>query len=133
MMNKRLVFLAITLLAMLVLVSGCRKSVPTDSYSGNAPTEKYSAEKIKNSIIRAGASLGWVIVPAAKNQLEGTLNVRAHTLVVTIDYSAAGYKIQYKSSVNMEYKNGKIHPQYRNWVLNLQRHIDTEIATISAR
>ena len=132
-MNKRILFLAVALLLVLVAASGCRKSIPVETYSGGVAVENVTLEKVKNAIIRAGASLGWAIVPAGENQLEGTLHVRAHTAVVTIDYSKTSYTIRHKSSVNLDYKDGQIHPQYRNWVLNLQRHIDVELAVANTQ
>jgi len=131
MMNKRFILLMIALLV--IASTGCRKSIPLETYSGGVSIEQPTMEKVKTAIIRAGASLGWAIVPADKGQLEGSLNVRAHKLVVTIDYSETAYRVNYKSSVNLDYKDGKIHPQYRNWVLNLQRQIDVEMASLNAR
>ena len=131
--NRRILSLVVVLLVVLVAASGCRKTIPVESYSAAVKVQDVSADKVKNSIIRAGASLGWVILPVAENRLEGTLNVRAHQLVVNIDYSNTSYMISYKSSTNLSYKDGKIHPQYRNWVLNLQQHIDVELTTVNAQ
>ena len=129
-MNRRILSLLVVLMVMLAVASGCRKSIPIGSYGSNVDRHNVSADEVKTAIIRAGASLGWVIVPAGDNMLEATLNVRAHTLVVDIDYTSEHYLVRYKSSINLDYKDGKIHPQYRNWVLNLQRHVDIELATL---
>ena len=133
MSNRRIFSLVIVLLVVFVAVSGCRKQVPADPFTGGVGTQNLSAEKVKNSIIRAGAQLGWAIVPSGKNTLIGTLRVRSHTLVMDIDYSPTVYTVRYKSSINMEYQNGMIHPQYHTWMANLQRQIDVELATAGTR
>ena len=132
-MNRRILCLTVVLLVVLVAAVGCRKSIPLESYSGGVAVENATPEKAKTAIMRAGASLGWVIAPSGDNKLEGTLRVRAHTLVVDIDYSSTRYTIRHKSSTNLDYQGDQIHPQYRNWVLNLQRHIDAEMAAANTR
>ena len=133
MSNRRIFSLVVLLLVVFVAASGCRKQVPAEPFSSGIGTKGMSSERVKNSIIRAGAALGWAIVPSGKNMLTGTLRARAHTLVVDIDYSPTVYTVRYKSSVNMEYKDGKIHPQYHTWMANLHRHIDVELAIAGTR
>ena len=133
MRNKRIIFLLFILCVVLVMAVGCRKGIPVETYSSGVAMEQATLDKVKNTIMRVGSSLGWAIVPLTEGQLQGTLNVRAHSLVVTIDYSETRYSIRYKSSINLDYKDDKIHPQYRNWVLNLQRHIDAEMPTANLR
>jgi hypothetical protein len=92
--------------------------------TGKAVTES----QVRSAIVTAGTSLGWQIADTGKGKLQGTLNLRTHTAVVDIPYSAKAYSIVYKSSVNLNEANGSIHSNYNGWVQNLDRAIRTEIS-----
>ena len=50
--------------------------------------------------------------------MNGTLILRTHTAEIEIPYSAGGYSIAYKSSVNLQ-EGGNIHRNYNGWIQNL--------------
>lgn len=126
---KKHVILVFVLVVSLVTVAGCAKKVPTDVYGSSIPhTAKLESNSVAEGIIKAGHELGWAILPSGENTLEATLRVRNHVLVCSIEYSQANYKITYKSSENLRYKNGKIHSSYKRWLTNLQKGIDRELA-----
>lgn len=83
--------------------------------------------KVKTAIMVAGTSLGWKMAEVSPGLVQGTLNLRKHTAIVDIPYSAAKYSIVYKSSINLDEKDGQIHKNYNSWVQNLSKKIGTEL------
>jgi hypothetical protein len=101
---------------------------PTMWMPGVEPT----AEKLSRAIIAACVKLGWVCQVASPGEITGRLNLRSHEANVRITYTAEKYSIYYVSSTNLRYnaEENTIHRNYNNWVLNLQRHINSEVASI---
>jgi hypothetical protein len=129
-MKKRiLAAAAITALAM--TVGGCARTAPilnvNDAPVHAASGKALSTAQVRTAIMAAGAGLGWKFVDVGPGRLEGTLNLRAHTAVVMIPYSAKTYAITYKSSENLNETNGTIHSNYNGWVQNLDRAIQQEL------
>lgn len=119
--------LAAVVLAALAF-AGCR-TAPVYNVN-NAPVEMgLSTEQIEEAIIKAGASLGWKIEKVAPGHMVGILDIRSHHAEVDIPYTKKSYDIIYKSSYNLKYKNGKIHSNYNDWVRNLDRAIQRELAS----
>ena len=83
--------------------------------------------QVKSAIMIAGTSLGWQMAEVSPGLIQGTLNLRKHTAVVDIPYSAAKYSIVYRSSINLDEKDGQIHKNYNSWVQNLSKKIGTEL------
>jgi len=96
---------------------------PVTSASGKA----VSAEEVRKSIVRAGVTLGWKMNAETPGKVIGTLNVRKHTAVVEIPYSAKSYSINYKSSENLDAADGQIHNNYNGWIKNLAKGIDAQL------
>lgn len=84
-------------------------------------------EQVKSAIMIAGTSLGWQMAEISPGLIQGTLNLRKHTAVVDIPYSSAKYSIVYKSSINLDERDGQIHKNYNSWVQNLSKKIGTEL------
>ena len=87
-----------------------------------------SNAQVKTAIANAGTSLGWQMAEIRPGMIQGTLNLRKHTAIVDIPYSATKYSIVYKSSINLDEKDGEIHKNYNGWVQNLSKKIGTELA-----
>lgn len=85
------------------------------------------AAQVKTAIMVAGTSLGWNMTEVRPGLIQGTLNLRNHTAVVDIPYSATKYSIVYKSSINLDEKDGQIHKNYNSWVQNMNRKIGSEL------
>ena len=83
--------------------------------------------QVKTAIMFAGTSLGWKMAEVSPGLIQGTLNLRKHTAVVDIPYSATKYSIVYKSSINLDEKDGHIHKNYNSWVQNLSNKIGGEL------
>jgi len=97
----------------------------TVSTQANKPL---SAQEVRAAIVRAGAGLGWVMKDEGPGKLTGILNLRTHTAEVDIPYSASSYAIRYKSSVNLQAADGKIHRNYNGWIQNLSRSINAQLS-----
>lgn len=90
-------------------------------------TNPMPVAKVKTSILAAGTELGWKMADIGPGVIQGTLNLRKHTAVVDITYTATKYSIVYKSSINLDEKDGQIHKNYNSWVQNLSRKIGAEV------
>ena len=102
----------------------------TDTPVAWLPGVEQSADKVARAIITACARLGWVCTIASPGEIAGRLNLRSHQADVRIPYSTEKSSILYVSSENLRYDAGEntIHRNYNNWVLNLQRQINAELA-----
>lgn len=87
-----------------------------------------SNDQVRAAIMRAGAGLGWQMRDEGPNLLVGTLQLRTHTAVVEIPYSSRTYGIKYRSSVNLEERDGNIHKNYNGWIQNLTRGINAQLS-----
>ena len=114
-----------------VLLVGCRTAdlynVPSAPVTG---TKALSMEDVELAIKRAGAGLGWQIVPKAPGKAEGILVLRDHRAVVDITYDTKAYSIMYKDSSNLNYDGKMIHSNYNGWIQNLDKAIRTQLSLI---
>jgi len=85
---------------------------------------------VRKAIGAAGATLGWQIVDLKPGLAQGTLNLRNHTAVVEIPYTATSYSILYKSSVNLGEGGGEIHRNYNGWIQFLDNGIKAELTRL---
>ena len=131
-MSKALV-IAIAIATALLAVSACVQhpiyqvqDAQVVTTSGKALTNA----QVRQAIVTAGTALGWTVVEAQPGKLEGTLNLRTHTAVVDIPYSATAYSIVFKRGDNLNVEGDKIHKNYNGWVQNLDRGIRTELSRL---
>jgi hypothetical protein len=94
----------------------------------NASGKALTRDQVRGAIVRAGGALGWQMADEGPGKLVGTINLRKHTAVIEIPYSASGYAIKYRSSVELNEANGQIHKNYTGWIQNLQRGITAQLA-----
>lgn len=132
-MRTRNILLAASLAAAVTL-GGCARTqgiVNIDNAPVTPSTAKsLTATQVRQAIITGGTSLGWRMIDAGPGKLEGTLNLRTHTAVVDIPYSATAYSLKYKRSEGLQEADGQIHRNYNSWVQNLDRAIRTEISRL---
>lgn len=118
--------------AVLIASGGCRTTAPIVTISnaplGQAPGARASMEDVSRAIWAAGKKLGWVMQQVRPGELTGTLSLRKHVAVVTIRHDTSTFSINYKDSRNLRYQDQEIHRQYNNWVQNLARTIQAEMA-----
>ena len=112
-------------------LTGCN-TVPimnvNDSPVVTASGRNLSNDQVRAAIVRAGAALGWQMREEGPNKLVGTLQLRTHTAVVEIPFSPRAYSVNYRSSVNLEEKNGAIHKNYNGWIQNLTKGINAQLS-----
>ena len=86
--------------------------------------------QVRQAIMTAGTALGWTVADAQPGSLQGTLNLRTHTAVVDIPYSASSYSIMFKRGDNLMVEGDRIHKNYNGWIQNLDRGIRTELSRL---
>lgn len=120
-------FIKYTLLAVtFAVLAGCTSApirnvndAPVVTGSGKPVT----ADQVRIAIVGAGRSLGWAMTPADPGLVVGRITLRGHTAVVDVRYTPKSFSIQYKDSVDLNYRDGQIHKNYNGWVENLERDI----------
>ena len=116
--------------AVLLLV-GCRTAdVYNVQSSPVTGTKAVSIADVEMAIKRAGAGLGWQIVPKAPGKAEGILVLRDHRAIVDITYDTRAYSIMYKDSSNLNYDGKTIHSNYNGWIQNLDKAIRTQLSLL---
>ncbi|WP_321324036.1 hypothetical protein [Thiomicrorhabdus sp.] len=113
-------------------LSGCGTKPVHDVEQHAVPSNIQSSKQVKDAIIRAGASLGWIIKVKDKTHLEGTLLLRTHVAKISIPYSKDSYSLIYQSSENLNYnpEDKTIHSNYNGWISNLDRNIQVQLSVM---
>ncbi len=95
-----------------------------------APVEvpaKLVEVQVVGGIKHALISRGWVVSGESKGKIDATLNIRSHVARIAIYHDLKQVRIEYVSSVNLNYKekDGKryIHRNYLSWINNLSTDI----------
>ena len=134
-MSKKIsLLLSLVMIMSLALVVGCMRQAQLQNPSGlpvrGATGKALSEAQVKQAILAAAKSKGWVARELSPGVISASLAVRNHLAEVEIPYSSASYSILYKSSTNLDYKPGDqtIHNQYNNWVDYLRQAIDARLA-----
>ncbi|MCU1721990.1 hypothetical protein [Pseudomonas sp. 5P_5.1_Bac1] len=84
----------------------------------------YSHEEIKKAILTGAAERGWTVRNIGDEVIQADILVRnMYYARVDITYSLSNYRIDYRDSREMDYRDGKIHRNYNRWVKNLDKSI----------
>lgn len=122
--------LLLSLLVSALLFVSCSNVKPLRSLDSNPIPDGLKLTQIEKGIKAGGAARGWVFKKVkGQNELEGTLLVRQHQVVISVPYTKANYSMNYKSSQNMKYNSAKnmIHRNYYRWIQNLKNSIDMQL------
>lgn len=93
----------------------------------------YSNEDIQQAILKASAERGWTVRQITPGLVQADITVRnTFYAAVNIHYSLSNFRIEYRDSRALDYKNGKIHRNYNRWVYNLDKSIMRELQRIEA-
>jgi hypothetical protein len=126
--------IAVGLIATVALVSTAyaRSKPLVDPPVTTAPCE-LSQERMLQGIKAGLVCPGWVITDQQPGLLTAQVIVRGkHTLVVTIKYDTTSYDIDYKSSVNLNYRvtddgTKMLHPNGSAWMENIRKCIAAQL------
>lgn len=123
---------ALLIAAALLLVAGCSSqpmySVDDNSTSINNTEFQPTAQQVEKAIMLGATRYGWQPRLVEPGMIEASIMLRDHEAVVEIPYSAQSYSIHYKSSENLNYKDGEIHRNYNRWVMNLSSAIQQQLS-----
>jgi hypothetical protein len=67
---------------------------------------------------------------SAPGVVNGTIHLRTHTAVIDVEYSTKSYNIVYRSSENLDARDGQIHKNYNGWIENLDNAIRRELLRV---
>ena len=130
-------YLVLVLAALLLVGQGCRTTAPiltvTNAPLGSPAGSRVSLEDVSRTIWAAGKRLGWEMQQVRPGELTGTLNLRKHLAVVAITHDTSTFSINYRNSVNLRYHDNEIHRNYNNWINNLARTIQAEMAATKSQ
>lgn len=122
---------ALAALVLAVAAAGCT-TAPVMNVDKAAVTsangKPLTQDQVRSAIVRAGSTLGWQMKDEGPSMLVATLQLRTHTAVVEIPYSTSTYSIKYRSSLNLDEADGKIHKNYNGWIQNLTRGINAQLS-----
>lgn len=97
----------------------------------------FTAAQVKKAILAAGeaGARKWQVTETSPGNLRATYNVRTHTVVTEIRYTASNFSVVYGDSTNMKYSSadsgpGVIHPFYNQWVQEFVQSIRGELNKI---
>ena len=129
-MNRNILKIIIPAVALLLI--GCRGNLPVNDIASAPITTPRTAtlQEIERAIRTAGAGLGWQMVPRGPGKIEGTILLREHRAVVDVSFDVKTYSIKYKDSTNLKYDGTSIHPQYNNWIINLDKAIRAQLSAL---
>jgi hypothetical protein len=131
-MTRRNFVLVAILIATGLALGACRNAPIYNVQETTLATrsDNVTIDQVGDAIVRAGASLGWVVVEDSPGHMVGTLDVRSHHAVVDIRYTTETFNIAYRDSSNLLYDGSSIHSRYNTWVKNLERAIQSEAVSL---
>jgi hypothetical protein len=131
--STRAVMVCCALIMLLACTGGAQIYQVKDAPVQTATGKEVSMEQVQRAIIESGAKLGWIMALTKPGELQGTLNLRSHTAIVTIPFSAKSYSILYKESTNLKYDADKqtIHGNYNGWIQRLDNEIRARMSTLA--
>ena len=124
-------------LAPLLLVAVTASAVPACRTAKlyNGPPVQFRAsspDQVEQAIMEAMRVQKWIAVKERPGLIRGTLNIRRHTAIVRVEYTASSYQIIYVDSSKLQYERDDdgsevIHKNYNSWIFNLMREINARL------
>ena len=121
--------LRITLLGLALLgtVSCTNKPIQNPDRTLHASIHSDRAQ-MQQAIVKALVGRGWTVQKITPQLVQAQITVREqYHAEIDIPYSANHYRIQYRDSSGLDYKDGKIHKNYIRWVRLLDKGIVREL------
>ena len=114
-------------LALLTTVSCTSKRMLTPDHTLHASIHSDRAQ-MQQAIVKALVGRGWTVQKITPQLVQAQITVRGqYHAEIDIPYSADHYRIQYRDSSGLDYKDGKIHKNYIRWVRLLDKGILREL------
>jgi len=122
--------IGLVVLAVVLATAACRTAPVHNVVAplAPAPGARLTMNDVAQAVWRAGNRLGWQIETVSPGALRGTLKLRQHVAVVAIAHDTSTVRITYQDSTNLRYDGQEIHKRYNQWVQNLERAIQVELA-----
>jgi hypothetical protein len=108
------------------LLSGCKSVQPVYNVVDHPLPDvvsKLSQEKAENIFIAAASKRGWVFRNTGDGELQGSLNIRAHSAKVTAKIGPKSFSITYHSSSNLHATEDRIDKNYNRWIHYLEQDV----------
>ena len=121
--------LRVTLIALALLstVSCSSKPMQTPDRTLHASIHADRAQ-MQQAIVKSLVGRGWTVQKITPQLVQAQITVREqYHAEIDIPYSADHYRIQYRNSSGLDYKDGKIHKNYIRWVRLLDKGILREL------
>ena len=91
-------------------------------------TLKTDRAQMQQAIVKTLVARQWTVQQITPNRVQAQITVRGqYHAEIDIPYSADHYRIQYRDSRGLAYKDGKIHKNYIRWVRLLDKGILREL------
>ncbi|EPL08782.1 hypothetical protein [Pseudomonas sp. CF161] len=114
-------------LALLTTVSCTSKRMYTPNRIIPA-TISADQDQVKQAILKNLVARKWEVQRISPGLIQAQITVRQEFHAeIDIEYSASFYKIVYRDSRDLDYKDGKIHKNYIRWVRLLDKGILREL------
>lgn len=88
-------------------------------------------EQMKQAILKTLVARKWTVQRVSPDLIQAEITVRKkYHAEIDIEYAPTNYKIVYRDSRKLDYKDGKIHKSYIRWVRLLDRGILARLKNI---
>lgn len=116
-------FASVLLLAFTLALGACTSKPVLEVRQTDVPPA-LTQQQVEQAILTGLQQRRWNVVERQPGSITASI-VQRRTLraVIDIRYDARSYSISHRSSEGLDYRNGKIHRTYNNWVTYLDRAI----------
>ncbi len=123
-MNRIKYFGLLTIIFGSIILAGC--SAKVYNVENKEIIQEVDTLKVKDTILKAGLSLGWSMYEVDNNTITASILLRGHSAITTISYTDRSYSINLIKADNLNYnkENNSIHKNYNSWIQNLEHTID---------
>lgn len=115
-------------------LAGCTSKPVMNPAEQLTASHTISHSQVQHAILKAIAERGWTARAIGPSVIEADITVRkTFFAAVDIHYSTSQFRIAYRDSRELGYKDGKIHRNYNRWVYNLDRSILRELTLMDTQ
>ncbi|KNX76020.1 MULTISPECIES: hypothetical protein [Pseudomonas] len=115
-------------------LAGCTSKPVLNPAEQLTAGHNYSQAQVQQAILKAVAERGWTARNVGASVIQADITVRnTFFAAVDIHYSPSQFRIAYRDSRELGYKDGQIHRNYNRWVYNLDRSILRELNALNTQ